>query len=636
MAKKIDRSTMTQTDSKGKVIREPKDNQAATAVNYQWWESDESDMAANIAGTLKFIELHQGSRQTQLTESTRLYGLSTAFTSIGSGFSRARAADSSPSGSRISYNICQSIIDTLESKMAKNKVVPTFITNGGVWDVQTKAKQLTKFTQGLFYHEKVHKKAIQCWGDGAVWGDGFVKIFNKNDKVCIERTLPHNIFVDTIETINTSPSQMHEVMVMDRSKALVLVPELEDQIMTVSPSNYNEIGGQGTAADLITVIESWHLKSGPKAKDGVHVLSIGDGAFVEDYDKDYFPFAHLRYSKRKLGWYGQGACERLRNFQHEVNRCMMLKQRALWMQSAFKILIENGSKVVTQHLDNEVGTIIHFTGTPPQYVTPPATNPELQQWIDRLIQLAYQQEGVSSMSSTGEVPLGVQSGKAMRTLNQISDDRFLFMAQEMEDFVLEIARQSIEVVKDIYADKKTYEVVFPNTAFIETVDWKDIDLEESQYTLKAFPTSSLSDDLTGRLAEIQELAQAGYIDPQTSFSLLDMPDIELNNSLQNAPMNLLNKIFEKMLNDGEYTAFEPSYHNASLAQKLALQYINYALCHNCPDDRVQLLRDFVNEINSEALSATPGVIPPGGGTPQAVPQAPPQSNLLPNAPGVAA
>jgi hypothetical protein len=634
MSKKVERASMTQTDEKGRVLREPKENTAESAVNFKWWESSEDRMAADIAGTLKFIQLHQGSRMEQLVVSTRLYGMNSTYNLIGTAFTRASSVNSNPSSQKISFNLCESIIDSLESKMAKNKVVPTYITNGGVWNVQQKAKDLTKFTQGLFYHEKVHQKTIHAWGDGAVWGDGFVQIYRKNDKVAIDRVLPHEIFVDTIETLSGPPTQLHRVKIMSRDVAKEMLPELEEYIDTVSPANYYQIGGQGTAVDLITVTESWHLKSGPKAEDGLHVFCVGDGALIEQYDDySYFPFAHTRYARRKLGFYGQGACERLQNFQGEVNRCMILKQRALWMQSAFKVLLENGSKVVSQHISNEVGTLIHYTGTPPQYVTPPATNPELQQWTEWLINKAYQQEGMSLAASQGEVPVGVESGKAMRTFVQISNDRFAFMQQELEEFSLEIARQAIDVVKDIYKDKKTYEVLFPSTQFIETIDWKDINLDESQYTLKAFPTSSLSDDLTGRLAEIQELTEAGFIDPATSFNLLDMPDVEMNNSLQNAPIRLLHKIFDKMLNQGETTRFEPGFHNAQIAQKLGLQYISYAQEHNCPDERIQLVRDFLETVTQEGLSPQPGVV---SAPPQAVPMPPPQSNLLPNAPGGAA
>src|SRR5579863_2500254 len=386
---KIQRSSMTQTDSSGKVLREPRDNATGEAVNFRWWTLDEDEMAPAIAATLKFIQRHQGTRIEQLTVSTRLYGNSSVYNLMGTAFTRAASVNSNPMSQRISYNIIESVIDTLESKMAKNEVVPTYITNGGDWNVQKKAKQLTKFTQGLFYQEQVHKKSIHNWKDGGVWGDGFAYVYEKDDKACIERAFPHELFVDTIESLTGDPRQLHRVKILDRDVALECWPDLEEHIKTVSPANYQDVGGQGTAADLINVVESWHLKSGPDANDGLRVISIGDGALAETYERDYFPFPHLRYARRQFGWYGQGAAERLQNIQGEINRCMILKQRSLWMQGSFKVLCENGSKIVSQHINNDVGTILFYTGTPPQYVTPPATNPELQQWIDSLISYGY-------------------------------------------------------------------------------------------------------------------------------------------------------------------------------------------------------------------------------------------------------
>lgn len=625
---KIQRSNMTKRDSKGKVLRAPKDNATETA-NLKWWTVGDNEMAASIAATLRFIQTHQSPRIEQLTMSTRLYGSSSSYNLMGAAFTRVSAA--SPSTGRLSYNICSSVIDTLESKMAKNKVIPTYITNGGMWGVQKKAKQLTKFTQGLFYQEKVHAKVITAFSDGGVWGDGFVYVYNNQNKVCVERVLPHELWVDQIESMVGEPTQLHRPKIMDREIALAMFPDLKEHILKVSPATYQEIGGQGTAADLIVVVESWHLPSSKDAGDGLHVISIGDGVLKNEYKKTYFPFPHFRYAKRKLGWYGQGACERLQNLQGEVNKCMILKARSLWMMGSFKVLLENGSKVVTQHLNNEVGTIIHYTGTIPSYVTPPAVNPELQQWIDSLIQKAYQQEGVSQMATTGEAPIGVESGKALRTLTQIGDDRFLFMSQELEDFALEIARQAIEVAKEIYEDTGTYEVIFPNTNFMETVDWKDIKLDEEQYVLKAYPTSSLSDDLTGRLSEIQELMQAGLVSPRTGRRLMDMPDIEMNDNLSNASEDYLHKCLEEMLYDGKEHQPE-QFNDLTLAKQLALEYYNYAQFMNCPENRLSLVRNFltlIDDLTKAAMPPMPAQLPQGN-SPMANPQPTPTTNLTPN------
>jgi hypothetical protein len=134
--KKIQRSNMVLTDSKGKVLRAPKeDAESAANIKFAWWKSeDEEQLAQNIAGTIKFLEEHQASRNEQLMVSTRLYGNSSVSNLAGSALSRATSSNASPMNQRVSYNLCQSVGDTLVSKIAKNKVIPTFVTNGGIWE----------------------------------------------------------------------------------------------------------------------------------------------------------------------------------------------------------------------------------------------------------------------------------------------------------------------------------------------------------------------------------------------------------------------------------------------------------------------------------------------------------------------
>lgn len=622
----VQRSNMTRKDAKGKVLRAPKES-ADTAANYQWWTcKKENEMADSIGATLKKIQQGQSGRIAQLTMSSRLYGASDTYNLMGSAFVRNSSA--APTTQRLSYNLCSSIGETLEAKMAKNNVIPTYITNGAIWKNQKKAMQLTKFTQGLFYQHKMHMKTIESFSDAECWGDGFIHTFrNHEDKVDYEKDLPHEIWVDTVESTVGEPRQLHRVKIRDRDWARVRYPDLQDQIDTCEPIGYDDLGAAQTVADLIVVVESWRLPSSKDAGDGVYAITIGKKSVTEEYKRMYFPLAHLRYVKRKIGWYGQGIPERVQNIQGEINRSMILKQRSLWMMGSFKVLVENGSKVVSQHLNNEVGTIVNYVGKEPTYVTPPATNPELDRWTDSLIQKGFDQEGVSRLSTTGEAPIGVESGKALRTLTQIGDDRFLFTGQNLEEFNLEISKQSIDVVKEIYEETGTYEVIYPQTNFTETIDWKDIDLEDDAFWLKAFPTSSLSDDLTGRLSEIQEMMQAGLISPRVGKRLMDMPDVEMADSLANASYDLLCSRIEDMIFDGK--DFQPEqFNDLTLAKDLALKYYNYAQLHNCPEKRLGLLRNFLAQINDLTTTAAAGVPQP---VPTANPTPTPTSDLIPNA-----
>lgn len=621
---KIQKSNMTAKVA-GKIVRKPKDN-ASESANLKWWLMGEKDMAASIQASVRFMQTHQSPRIEQLSISTRLYGSTQSYSLMGAAF--ARTSNAAPTTGRLTFNLCASVIDTLESKMAKNKVIPTFITNGGMWGVQKKAKQLTKFTQGWAYQEEIHKKKQQAFKDGGTWGDGLVYVYDKLGKAVAERALPHEIWVDAVESTVAKATQLHYPTFMERQEAKALFPTLAKEIEKVSPPGYQEIGAQGTAGDLIVVTRSWRLPSSKDAKDGLFVVSIGDKVHVEEWEEDYFPFPHFRYSKRMLGFYGQGACERLQCLQGEVNRGMITIQRSHHLMSGAKIAVSNTSKIVKQHLDNEIGTIItHNQGEPPQYLIPPIVQPEVYSWVDSLIEKGYKQEGVSQMTTTGEAPIGVESGKALRTLTQINDDRFLNMSQDLEDFVMEIYRQAINVVKKIYKDKGEYKVIFPDKTFMETVDWKEVELDEEQYVLKAFPTSSLSDDLTGRLSEIQEMAQAGFISPRTAKKLMDMPDIEMNENLSNAAEDLICNQLEEMLHDGKEHSPE-QFNDLTLAEQLALQYYNYAVLHNCPEKRLSLVRTYLAQINDFKAQAAQGMTPTP--TPQANPTATPTTNLVPN------
>ena len=639
----IDVSKMSKkvTDASGKVIHEEdgKTDDASLTGKLFWWKADAATMAQDIAATIKFIQTHQTNRLEQITASTRLYGNSSAFNFIGPALARSASASANTQSNRISFNLCSSVVDTLTSKIAKNKVVPTFITSGGVWGMQKKAEQLSKFTEGMFYDQDVHKKGVDAFRDASVWGTGIVHIFEDEDEIKVERALLHEFFVDQVEALATNPQQLHRVKVVDRDVMLAWAEDIEDKdekknaieaINKSRTSAYIDLNGVGTAADLITVTESWHLKSGKNAKDGLHVICVGDMVvYKEEWERDYFPFAMIHYVKRLTGFWGQGACERLQNLQSEINRLMILIQRSMWMGGSFKVLVENGSRVVSQHLNNDVGSIINYTGTPPQYVTPPMIQQDIYPYVDSLIAKGFQQEGVSQLAASSLKPLGLNSGAALRDYDQIGDDRFLFVGQEMEAFYLEIARQMIDVAKEIYARKKTYKVIFPQTRFIESIDWKDIGLKEDEYVLKAFPTSSLPDDPSGKLETIQEYAQAGFITPRAARRLLSMPDLEMSDKLANAPEDLLHKIYEGILEDGKYVSPEPQM-DLQLAQQLYLLYYNYASLNNCPEDRMNLLMDWKRQLDDLLGINQPPPAMPVAATPAANPAPTPVSTLVPN------
>ena len=117
--------------------------------------------------------------------------------------------------------------------------------------------------------------------------------------------------------------------------------------------------------------------------------------------------------------------EQLENLQENVNRMLMIVSRTLHLAGTYKIFLRHGSKISKEHLTNELGLVVTYSGDKaPEYVTPPALQPEWWQTIDKFVKLAFDQAGVSMMSASSEKPPGLNSGTAIRSYDYIETDRF--------------------------------------------------------------------------------------------------------------------------------------------------------------------------------------------------------------------
>lgn len=603
----------------------------AGALNKKWWLSKKSDLAGSITAINKSIANSDTPRQTQYQISARLYGSTNLLGLNGLSFTKVSAVASSIKD-RVTYNVCQSVIDTIVAKLCKNKPKPLFLTSGGDYKLQRRAKKLAKFVDGIFYENKAYSLGTEVLRDAEVMGDGIIHVFAHNDRVKWERVLASELRVDNIESMYGYPRQLHREKALDRGVVADLFPGHKKDIEVANSTSADLTGAYQNVADLITVRESWHLPSGPDAKDGLHCIVLENATlFSEPYDKDFFPFVFMRSSKRLFGFWSQGAVERLQSIQLEINKILWVIQRSMHLHGTYRVWIKTGSKLPKEHITNDIGSVL-VSDEMPQYLSSSFIPQEYFNHLTTLKNQAYEQEGVSQLSATSKKPAGLDSGKALREYNDIESDRFTVLGQAYETFYMDLAKLSIAVAKEIYKDNKSYKVQVPGKKFVETIDWKDIDLEEDEYVMKCFPVSSLPEDPSGRLQTIQEYLQAGMLTLRQGRRLLDFPDLEAEETLDNAREDYLHNILEKMVDTGEYTVPEPQ-DDLALASELALEYYSLGKNQGLEEDRLELLRRFMDQVNIWVQKATPPappVLPEP--SPLGVPAAPPVSNMLPNAP----
>ena len=603
-------------------------------TQYKWWEAKtKKELCGQLLSTTAFLKESQQYRARQAAIYARLYGNMSLFSFIGSNISKMDQMTGFPTD-RPTFNLVQSATDTLVARISQNKPQPTFLTDNGDYKERRLAKQLNNFILGEFYQTKAYQKATIALKDALVEGTGCLKIYETQDhKVGIDRVLLTELFTDPNESVYSDPRQLYHVKLVDRQVLADAVPGF-GEIVKEADAAYpdNSADSSKTVSDLVIVVEGWHLPSSPGATDGRHVLACSSGVILDEkYTKDTFPFVFLHYAPRMLGFWSQGLAEQLMGTQMEINALLFTISKSIKLVGVPRVFVEDGSKVVKAHFNNDIGSIITYRGTKPQYEVAPCVPAELYEQLQRLIGYGYQQSGVSAMQAGAQKPAGLNSGEAQRVYDDISTDRFAVLSKRYDDLFVDLAYQIMDKAMEICEEQGKYQTIYPNKNGTKQIDLPKMSILKDPFVIQCFNMSSLPRDPAGRMQKITEMIQAGMVTIKEGRRLLDYPDIDQIEKLANASEERIYKILDEIVEDGIYTPPDP-FMDLDLANELVVQYYNlYAAC-KLEEDRCQQLRDFFTQVGAMKQAAQPPMPAPGAapGQPAAAPQTLPQSPLVPN------
>ena len=607
-----------------------------TMTLQQWWLEDDADKSAmQMLTTAAYLKETQAYRYRQTAVYARLYGNQSLYSFAGSNMSKMDQTTGLPQ-ERPTFNLIQSVTDTLVSRITQSRPQPVFLTDNGDYKQRTLAKKLNNFILGEFYQTKAYELASICLRDALVTGTGIIHTFETPDnKVGLERVLLTELLVDPNEAMYGEPRQLYRIKLVDRNVLIANFPKMKKKLEIAAKASPNDSSDSAkSVSDLIMVVEGWHLRSGKNANDGRHTLACSAGFLIdEEYTKDRFPFTFAHYAPRLLGFWAQGVAEQLMGTQIELNSILYTISRAIKLVGVPRVFQEDGSKVVSAHHNNEIGVIVKYRGVKPSYEVAPCNAPELYAERDKLIAYGYQQSGVSALQASSQKPQGLDSGEAIRTYDDISTDRFASLARRYDNMFIDLTYQIIDLAKDITERDGSYSTVYPNKNSTKEIDLKKADLIADSFVVQCFTQSSLPKDPAGRLAKVTEMVQSGMISLQEGRRLLDYPDLEQIEKLANAGEERIFQILDDIIENGKYTPPDP-FLDLDLATQMTVQYINLYGQAKLEESKMQKLRDFFSQIQAIKAAAQPPPMPQQGApTPQAAPQAPPQSPLIPNAPG---
>lgn len=602
----------------------------------RWWlQESEEDAAARMIEFAERLKKHQGVRNQLNILNSRLYSNSDVSGLGLHEYTNAQSTLGQLSG-RISLNVISSCVDTLLSKICKNKPRPTFVTNGANWPQQQKAKKLSSFVNGMFYEEKLFEKSIMVGLDAFVFGTGAFKFqFNEDTgRLEAERAFIDEIRVDDADGVYGKPRQLFQRRLISKDVLLDCYPKHASVIAGLPvPEELRTVKGAGPMCE---VWESWHLPSSKKAGDGKHMIAVqGACLYQEEWKLDKFPFAFLRYKPKILGFWGQGVAEMLTGIQIELNRLVRSVSEQLRRKGRGRIFLQVGSKVVPGHMTNNVADIINYVGHPPIVDSANAVSPEEFAQIDRLYQKAFQECGVSQLSVSAQKPSGLDAAVALREFSDIESERFAKLSQGWEQLFMDCAEVQLDMLRA--ENPSDYEVQTPNRRYMDKINWKDVNLPQESYAVQMTPVSSLPDTKSARLQRVEELKNGGYITQAVAAKLLDMPDLEAETNLGNAAIDDVDATISCILDDATPKLYPPEeYQNLELLLERSLASYLFAKHHGCDQKRLKMLRqlmDLTKNMLTSAANAAPPPAPPGppGGMPPVGPTAgPPMGGQPPN------
>lgn len=625
-----------------KMKTRPNDGMDGASMLAEWWKADSDyNLCSQLCGTATYLKMNQTYRIRQIAVAVRMYSGLSVYSYAGSNVSRMDRSKTLPDD-RPSFNLIESCTDTLVAKLTQNEPAPKFLTDGADYKQRKLAQELNKFILGEFYHTKTYEKAAKVLRDGIVTGTGAFKVYEgENNKVCVDRVLTADLYLDDNDSLNGDPQTLIQLKLVDRDKFMANNPQAR-AVIAVTPNSYpdNNPDTGRTIADQIMVVEAWKLPSGPDPEEpgympGRHSIVTASGIIVdEEWTKPKFPFVFFKYADPFLGFWGQGLGARLFGTQISLNRVMYTITRAITLVGVPRVFIEQSSKVVKAHQNNEIGVIITYAGTKPSYEIAPCNAPELYEERDRLIDYGYRQEGVSTLQASSEKPQGLDSGAAIRSYEDVSDSRFNETSRKYERMFIDLAYLITEVAMDIAKREGKYMTVYPNKDGTKEIDLPKMDLLKNPFVIQCFTESSLPRTPAGRIATVTEQVQAGMLSIKEGRRLLKFPDLEQNEKLDNASEERIFQYLDKIVEDADYNPPD-TFMDLQLASQLTVQYINLYLAAGLEEEKADMLRTFFNQIQT-LLQSAQAPAPAPQPTPTANPQPTPTSPLVPNTNAMAA
>lgn len=549
-----------------------------------WYELPEGDpeLAKRVFGDLQAIKANWGTRYAKWDAAERLIGTTSKG---GAGYwNKALSYD----GRNLEYSVVRSVRDALRARLGTRKSKPRAYTSGARYLVREKARLNTKMVKAIFSRANVYIKALKIFDDVLDYGVSYGKPFDVGGKIQFDRAHPRTVVMD--EPDYGLPSEWYQFLDVPKRQLICQYPDFENEIMRSGPMDAGESDTAEVQSGWTTVAESWFT---PQDAEGRHIIVCGDASLVDDDWKSKAPgIVPNRFFEPSEGFVGDALGDLLGDIQDEISYLLERIQDSMDIGGTLKLLVDASSGLQVETLSNQLIQVIKHNGTkgnPAQVISIPAIDPVYFQELDRLEGKAYSLVGLSELWASSEKPAGLNSGRALNEMNDITSTRFLDIAQMLDAWYVEVARSCISLASSIDGFK------VPING--EWIEWSDIELSEDEYDLTIAPVSLVPDSAPGTIQRILDDAQLDANLAADQLVLLDSLDHEAYIRQLIAPKLAVEKLLDEALYDHSAKNFNKKLDLKYFDQKAVL-YWNQAYLKE--DDRAM---ELIEKLQAESAEA---------------------------------
>lgn len=528
------------------------------------------------------------------------------------------------------WNQVRSVVTTVSSQVSRSKPRARCVTTAGSYRQANRAKKLTQLGGGLFSLNRVYEKTQFGFMQAGAFDVVGLETIKGQDRPELALVRGYEILIEANDGIDATPQTLYRRKFISRKVVFKKLGKTEAQKEAIRGAQKEDPTLQGGRTDLIRVYEAWHLPSFKGAGDGRHVIAIkGDGGTLVDepWIRDYHAIRLFCWDQALSGPYGRSAAEVLMPNQIAINILLDRIAKAQHLACVPRVGIQRGSKILKSEITNQIGSVIQFGSMPPVWWSPTALSPEVYQHLERHWAKGFEAYGVSPSLASGQKAAGTVSGEAIRESLDVQTARFAVLSQRWEQLHIDIFRAFIDIARELYKDDPDRRIAAPGTELLDSIRWKDVDLEEDAYIIEAYPTSLLPTTPQGRIDRVKELVSEGIWSPKRGESALDDLDVDANMSADRAAEKEAEKLCDDMLMDGKYRTPDPAMDLATLL-RVGSQYRSSAELGNVEEKHLDQLYKWLDDVAALLAQIKPPAPPPGmpmpaGAPPAGVPAAAP-------------